>query len=148
MRPDIVEGTTLPDYELPRPHQHQAQAFTVAGRQSHDPDARARVLLPQRITSSCTSSYGSRSSALWALRGWSPITTDTFVQLNDLRLGVGADWPFLYDERRVIRQDLGHPGVYRSTQQSDDTAHLCVGARSECYTIYNGYWYWGRHDDE
>src|SRR6185503_18644586 len=34
------------------------------------------------------------------------ITADTFVQLNDLRLGVGADWPFLYDEQRVIQQDL------------------------------------------
>lgn len=35
------------------------------------------------------------------------ITTDrNLVLLNDLRLGVGADWPFLYDRERVIARDL------------------------------------------
>jgi len=58
------------------------------------------------------------------------ITTDTFIQLNDLRLGVGADWPFLYDERRVIQQDLDIQ-EYTDSHNNPMIPHTFVLERSE-----------------
>jgi len=72
------------------------------------------------------------------------ITTDTFVQLNDLRLGVGADWPFLYDEQRVIQQDLDIQ-EYTDPHNNPMIPHTFVLEPGlKIYKIYNGYWYWGR----
>ena len=72
------------------------------------------------------------------------ITTDTLLQLNELRLGLGADWIFLYDSERVIQQDL-------DIQEYTDPHHnpmipytFVLEPGLKIFKIYNGYWYWGR----
>jgi peroxiredoxin len=130
MRTDIIEGATLPDYELPD-HTNTRRTLSLLqgndpmilmlGRGFYCPKDRQQLHELVRFSKQCAVGFTRLVT----------ITTDTFVQLNDLRLGVGADWPFLYDEQRVIQQDLDIPGVYRSAQQSDDTAHIRAGARSE-----------------
>jgi hypothetical protein len=72
------------------------------------------------------------------------ITTDDLSLSNDLRLGVGADWPFLHHEKRVIQKDL-EIQEYTDPYNNPMIPHTFVlepGLR--IYKIYNGYWYWGR----
>ncbi len=72
------------------------------------------------------------------------ITTDDFMGINELRKGIAAHWPFLYDKGRIIQKDLG---IQEYTDPKNDpmipyTFVLEPGLK--IFKIYNGYWYWGR----
>lgn len=72
------------------------------------------------------------------------ITCDSFILINDLRLGVGAHWPFLYDEERIIQKDLD---IQEYTDPHNDPMipySFVLEPGLKIYKIYNGYWYWGR----
>jgi len=72
------------------------------------------------------------------------ITTDNLLQLNELRMGVGAEWTFLHDEKRTIQSDLDIQ-EYTDPEHNPMIPHTLVlqpGLR--IFKIYNGYWYWGR----
>ena len=143
MRADIVEGATFPDYELP---DHTGVERKLSFLQGEDP----MILMLGRgvyCPKDCQQLHELvRFSAQCAV-GFTrivTITTDNLILSNDLRLGVGADWPFLHDEKRVIQKDLE---IQEYTDPFNDpmiphTFVLEPGLR--IYKIYNGYWYWGR----
>ncbi|MEM0964291.1 MAG: redoxin domain-containing protein [Bacteroidota bacterium] len=73
------------------------------------------------------------------------ITTDnSLVLLNDLRLGVGAHWPFMYDKDRVVADALDiHE--YTDPHNKPQIPHTIVLKPGlEVAKVYNGYWYLGR----
>ena len=72
------------------------------------------------------------------------ITTDTFVGSNDLRLGVGAPWPFLHDTERLVQRELDIAEYTDPTHDPMVPHTFVLGLDLEIFKIYNGYWYWGR----
>ena len=71
------------------------------------------------------------------------ITTDNQLDLNEFRDGVGGEWPFLADPERAVRRI--------STSRSTPTRTIrwsrtrsCSSPGLRIFSIYNGYWYWGR----
>lgn len=72
------------------------------------------------------------------------IICENLVLTNDLRLGVGAFWPFLHDEKRVVQQDLDI-AEYTAPAPHPMIPHTFVLEPGlKIYKIYNGYWYRGR----
>lgn len=72
------------------------------------------------------------------------ITTDDWHITNNYRQQTHAPWPFLYDEDRVVQQNL-------DIKEYTDTTHdvmiphtIVLGRGLEVFRIYNGYYYWGR----
>jgi peroxiredoxin len=143
MRSDIIEGATLPDYELP---DHTNTKRKLSLLQGDDPmilmlgrgfyclKDRQQLHELVRFSKQCAVGFTRLVT----------ITTDTFVQLNDLRLGVGADWPFLYDEKRIIQQVIDIQ-EYTDPYNNPMIPHtLVLEPGLKIYKIYGGYWYWGR----
>ena len=72
------------------------------------------------------------------------ISTDAQLELNEFRDSVGADFPFLADPDRTVREELD---IVEYTDPVHDpmVPHTLVLAPAlEVFKIYNGYWYWGR----
>jgi hypothetical protein len=72
------------------------------------------------------------------------VSTDGLLELNEMRAGVGAHWPFLSDAQRRIQKDLD---IQEYTDPHHDpmipyTFVLELGL--VIHSMYNGYWYWGR----
>lgn len=76
------------------------------------------------------------------------ISTDNLVETNELRDALGAGWPFLSDPGRVIQKDLDI-AEYTDPHHDPMIPHTFVlGPGLVIYSIYNGYWYWGRPSNE
>jgi peroxiredoxin len=76
------------------------------------------------------------------------ISTDRLLELNEMRSGVGAHWPFLSDQERRIMKDL-------DIQEYTDPEHnpmipytFVLEPDLIIHSVYNGYWYWGRPGPE
>jgi peroxiredoxin len=143
MRADIVPGATFPDYELP---DHTDTPRRLSVLQGDDP----MILMLGRGIFCPKDRQQLRQLAAFQDQiavGFSrivTITTDNFVLINDLRLGVGAHWPFLHDENRVVQKDLDI-AEYTDPYNNPMIPHTFVlEPRLKIYKIYNGYWYWGR----
>ncbi len=72
------------------------------------------------------------------------ISTDNILETNEFRSAVGAQWPFLSDAGRKIQKDL-------DIQEYTDPHHdpmipytFVLEPGLVIYSIYNGYWFWGR----
>jgi hypothetical protein len=72
------------------------------------------------------------------------IATDDHHTLQQFRASVGAAWTFLSDPDRIVQKDL-------DTQDYADPEHnpmiphaLVLKPGLVIYSIYNGYWFWGR----
>jgi peroxiredoxin len=143
MREDIVEGATFPDYELPDHTMTPRKLSLLQGddpmvltlnRGIYCPKDRMQLLRLVDFSKECAVGFTRLVT----------ITTDNFISSNDLRLGVGADWPFLHDEKRVIATDLGIE-EYTDPHNRPMIPHTFVLEPGlKIYKIYNGYWYWGR----
>ncbi|HET9982288.1 MAG TPA: redoxin domain-containing protein [Longimicrobiales bacterium] len=144
MRSDITEGAVLPDYELPDHTDTPRRLSILQGddpmvltlhRGFFCPKDRQQLERLRDLSRQCAVGYSRLVS----------VTTDrTVLHVNNLRLGVGADWPFLYDAQRVIAKDLDIE-EYTDPHNQPQIPHTFVlepGLR--IYRIYNGYWYWGR----
>lgn len=144
MRDDIRPGATLPDFELPDFTGTKRKLSFLQGddpmvltlhRGIYCPKDRQQLHQLVPFAAQCAVGFARLVS----------ITTDrNLVLLNDLRLGVGANWPFLYDRDRVIADDLG---IHEYTDPHNKpmipyTFVLAPGLK--IHKIYNGYWYWGR----
>jgi peroxiredoxin len=143
MRADIVPGATFPDYELP---DHTDTPRRLSVLQGDDP----MILMLGRGIFCPKDRQQLRQLAAFQDQiaiGFSrivTITTDNFVLINDLRLGVGAHWPFLHDENRVVQKDLDI-AEYTDPYNNPMIPHTFVLEPGlKIYKIYNGYWYWGR----
>ena len=147
MRPVIVPGGRFPDYSLPdhtgtRRMLSEIQdgdpmilvlsrgAFCPKDRQQH----RLLVELEPEIRVAYTKIV--------------TVSTDKLLELNEMRTGVGAHWPFLSDSERTIQKEL-------DIQEYTDPVHnpmiphtLVLEPGLVIYSVYNGYWYWGRPGPE
>lgn len=144
MRDDIQPGSTLPDFELP---DHTDTRRRLSDLQGDDP-----MVLVLHRGAFCPKDRQqlhrlvpfSHACAVGYARLVSLTTDDSVMQVSALRLGVGADWPFLYDKERLVADDLGIR-EYTDPKHRPQIPHTFVlepGLR--VFKIYNGYWYWGR----
>ena len=144
MRPDIAAGNTFPDYVLP---DHTKTLRRLSDLQGQD-DPMLVVLIrgffcpkdreqlkgltafhPQLVVGSCHLVV---------------ITTDDWHTTNNLRQQLGAHYPFLYDEKKSVRDDL-QITEYTDTQHEPMIPHtILLGPDLRIERIWNGYYYWGR----
>jgi peroxiredoxin len=143
MRPAIHPGGRFPDYELP---DHTGTRRKLSEIQGDDPmilvlsrghfcpkdrqQHRMLVELEPEINVAYTKLV--------------TISTDGLLELNEMRSGVGAHWPFLSDTQRKIQKDL-------EIQEYTDLQHnpmipytFVLEPGLVIHSMYNGYWYWGR----
>ncbi len=143
MAPDILPGSTLPDFELP---DHTGVLRKLSVLQGPDPLVltlnrgvycpKDRMQLLELVHFYPQMQVGFAQLVT--------ITTDSLTLSNDLRLGVGAHWTFLHDDQRVVQQRLDIQ-EYTDLHNNPMIPHTFVLEPGlKIYKIYNGYWYWGR----
>ena len=72
------------------------------------------------------------------------ITTDDWHTTNNLRQQLGAHYPFLYDEKRLVRDRLDIM-EYTDTQHEPMIPHtVLLRPELQIHRIWNGYYYGGR----
>jgi len=105
MRSDIVPGAVFPDYEL---SDHGAKRRRLSELQGNNP-----LILVLGRGGYCPKDRRQAEGLVELHRELEvaycklvTITTDTILQTNEYRSGVGAHWPFLSDARRVVQKDL------------------------------------------
>jgi peroxiredoxin len=143
MRPDIHPGARFPDCELP---DHTGTRRKLSEIQGEDPmilvlsrghfcpkdrqQHRILVELEPEINVAYTKLV--------------TVSTDGLLELNEMRSGVGAHWPFLSDAQRRIQKDLDIQ-EYTDPHHDPMIPHTFVLEPGlVIHSIYNGYWYWGR----
>ncbi|MCE5190211.1 MAG: redoxin domain-containing protein [Actinomycetia bacterium] len=143
MREDIVPGSKFPDYKL---RDHKNKPHMLSELQGDDP-----MILTLLRGHYCPKDR----QQLQELVGFHAhmdvgyarivtITCDDILQLNELKLGVGAHWTFLHDPERTIQKDLD---IKEYTDPLNDVMiphTIVLEPGLVIYKIYNGYWYWGR----
>ncbi len=143
MREDIKVGAIFPDYELPDHTnvkrklsllQGRDPMILMLGRGIYCPKDRQQLHQLVQFSSQCDVGFTRIVT----------INCDNLILINDLRLGAGAHWPFLYDQERIILNDLD-VGEYTDSTNKPMIPHTFVLEPGlKIYKIYNGYWYWGR----
>jgi len=143
MRGDIEVGGRLPDYELP---DQDGVVRRLSGLQGSNPmvlhlsrggfDPKEHRFLRYLVNAHLDFRVGYTRVAL--------VSTDNQLEINEFRDSVGAQFPFLSDPERAVRDDLD---IVEYTDPVHDpmvphTFVLAPGLRISA--IYNGYWYWGR----
>ena len=147
MRPDIKPGGRFPDYTLP---DHTGKPRTLSGLQGIDP----MILILSRGHFCPKDAQQHRRLVEMepeigvAYTKIVTISTDPLFVLNEMRGSVGAHWPFLADPDRKIQKDL-------DIQEYTDPHHnpmipytFVLEPGLVIYSMYNGYWYWGRPGPE
>jgi peroxiredoxin len=143
MRADLLPGVSFPDYELT---DHTATRRTLSELQGPDP----MVLVLSR-GGYCPKDRRQHEGLVQLHRelevGYCrlvTISTDTIVETNEFRTGMGAHWPFLSDARRMVQQDLDI-AEYTDPTHNPMIPHVFVLEPGLIiYRIYNGYWFFGR----
>ena len=143
MRADIAPGGKFPDYVLPDHTKTERRlsalqgddtmvltltrgAFCPKDRAHHQELGRFHPQLVVGFTRLVT------------------ITTDNWHTANNMRQQLGAHWPFLYDEERVVQKDLDIK-EYTDTENDVMIPHTIVLKPGlVVHAVYNGYYYWGR----
>ncbi len=147
MRSDIRPGAAFPDYELPdqsgrRRRLSEIQGFdplvVVLARGGYCPKDRRQLRNLVELWPEIKVAYTKLVT----------ISTDNLLETNELRDALGASWPFLSDPGRVIQKDLDI-AEYTDPHHDPMIPHTFVlGPGLVIYSIYNGYWYWGRPSNE
>jgi peroxiredoxin len=72
------------------------------------------------------------------------ISTDSLLETNEYRAGVGAHWPFLSDAGRIVQKDLDI-AEYTDAVHNPMIPHtIILEPGLVVFKIYNGYWFLGR----
>src|SRR4051795_6829138 len=143
MRSDIRPGGVFPDYSLP---DHTDTVRSLSELQGQDPMiltlARGHYCPKEHQQHRDLATFQSKIAV-----GYTQvvtIATDPHHTLQEFRLAVGAQWPFLSDVDRTIQRDL-------DIQENTDPEHdpmiphtLVLKPGLVIHSIYNGYWFWGR----
>jgi peroxiredoxin len=143
MRSDIVPGGTFPDYEL---LDHTGNLRNLSELQGDDPLivtlARGHYCPKEHQQHLELAAFYPKIAV--AYTRIVTITTDDHHTLQEFRASVGAGWTFLADPERIVQKDLG-------IQEYTDPSHnpmipytLVLKPGLVIYSIYNGYWFWGR----
>ncbi|HET8553255.1 MAG TPA: peroxiredoxin-like family protein [Rhodanobacteraceae bacterium] len=72
------------------------------------------------------------------------ITTDDWHTTNNLRQQLGAHYPFLYDEKKQVRDELDILEYTDPTHEPMIPHTFLLRPELEIHDIWNGYYYWGR----
>lgn len=147
MRPDIVPGAKLPDYEL---IDHTRQRRSLSELQGNDP----MILILSR-GHFCPKDHRQHleMAAFYpkiavAYTQIVTISTDSLYETNEFRSSVGAQWTFLSDSGRKVQKDLDIQ-EYTDPYHNPMIPHTFVLAPGlVIHKIYNGYWFWGRPSTE
>jgi len=143
MRSDIVPGGVFPDYELP---DQTGTPRKLSELQGDDP-----LILTLARGNYCPKEHQQHL----ALAAFYPkiavaytqvatISTDDHHTTQEFRLSVGAEWPFLSDPGRIVQKDLDIQ-EYTDSEHNPMIPHtLVLKPGLIVYSIYNGYWFWGR----
>ncbi len=76
------------------------------------------------------------------------ISTDDRWGCLEMRQSLGAGWPFLSDTKRIVQQELDIQ-EYTDPHHNPMIPHtIMLEPGLVIYSIYNGYWYWGRPTPE
>jgi peroxiredoxin len=147
MRSDIRPGGTFPDYEL---LDHTGTRRKLSNLQGTDPI----VLLLSRGHFCPKDRQQHRLLVEMepefkvAYTKIVTISTDPLLAANEMRDGVGAHWPFLIDPERTIQRDLDIV-EYTDPQHNPMIPYtLVLEPGLIVWSLYNGYWYWGRPSPE
>jgi peroxiredoxin len=143
MRRDIEVGARFPDYELP---DQDGVARRLSDLQGSNPmvlhlsrggfDPKEHRFLRHLVDAYLDFRVAYTRVVL--------ISTDNQLEINEFRDSAGAQFPFLSDPERTVRNDLD---IIEYTDPVHDpmVPHTFVLAPGlEISAIYNGYWYWGR----
>jgi peroxiredoxin len=143
MRPDIVPGAVLPDYELT---DHSAKRRKLSELQGMDP-----LILVLSRGGFCPKDRRQTEGLVQLQRelevGYCrlvTISTDNLVETNEFRTGIGAHWTFLSDAGRMVQKDLDI-AEYTDPQHNPMIPHTIVLEPGlVVFKIYMGYWFFGR----
>src|SRR5581483_728393 len=143
MRPDIVPGAALPNYELP---DHEGKQRKLSELQGDDP-----LILTLARGHYCPKEHQQHLelAAFYpkiavAYTQVATIATDDHHTIQEFRTSVGAQWPFLSDPGRTVQKDLDI-AEYTDPEHDPMIPHtLVLKPGLVVHSIYNGYWFWGR----
>jgi peroxiredoxin len=143
MRSDVVPGATFPDFELTGTDK---QRHKLSELQGDDP----MVLILSRGHFCPKDHQQHLELASWQSAvavSYTKIVTICSGNLSDaghLKQSTGAFWHFLADTRNQVRDELDiHE--YTDTHNNPMVPHtLVLEPGLIVYSIYCGYWYWGR----
>jgi peroxiredoxin len=143
MRSDIVPGGIFPDYELP---DHTSKLRKLSELQGDDP-----LILTLARGHYCPKEHQQHLelAAFYpkiavAYTQIATIATDDHHTLQEFRASVGAQWTFLSDPERTVQKDLDIQ-EYTDPENNPMIPHtLVLKPGLVIYSIYNGYWFWGR----
>jgi peroxiredoxin len=143
MRSDIVPGGIFPNYELP---DHTGQLRKLGDLQGEDP-----LILTLSRGHYCPKEHQQHLelAAFYpkiavAYTQIATISTDDHHTLQEFRASVGAEWTFLSDPDRNVQKDLDIQ-EYTDPEHNPMIPHtLVLKPGLVIYSIYNGYWFWGR----
>jgi peroxiredoxin len=143
VRADIVPGGTFPDYELT---DHAKTRHRLSELQGIDP----MILLLSR-GGYCPKDHqqhlelaANYPKIAVAYTKIVTISTDNILETNEFRASIGAQWTFLSDAGRHVQKDLGI-AEYTDPHHDPMIPHtLVLKPGLVIYSVYNGYWFWGR----
>ncbi len=143
MRKDIIPGAVFPDYELT---DHTAKRRKLSELQGKDP-----MLLVLSRGGYCPKDRRQHEGLVELYReievGYCrlvTISTDSLVETNEFRTGIGAHWTFLSDAMRMVQKDLDIV-EYTDPAHNPMIPHVIVLEPGlVVHKIYNGYWFFGR----
>jgi len=143
MRSDIVPGGSFPDYELP---DHTSKPRRLSELQGDD-----TLILTLARGHYCPKEHQQHLelAAFYpkiavAYTQVATICTDDHHTLQEFRASVGAQWTFLSDPDRTVQKDLDIQ-EYTDPENNPMIPHtLVLKPGLVIYSIYNGYWFWGR----
>lgn len=147
MRDDIVPGAAFPDYRLP---DHTGTERSLSELQEGDP-----LALVLARGGYCPKAHWQQ---VWMTRlepevrvgycRFVTLSTDSVLESKEWRARLGAGWPFLSDEERVVQKDL-EIREYTDPEHDPMIPHtVLLRPGLEIHRIYNGYWYFGRPTPE
>ena len=147
MNEKVRPGATLPDYELP---DHTGKKRKLSELQGSDP-----MILVLSRGAFCPKDRQQHRLLVElepeirvAYTRIVTISTDGLLELNEMRAGVGAHWPFLSDVGRQIQKDLDI-AEYTDPQHNPMVPHtLLLEPGLVIHSVYNGYWYLGRPSND
>ena len=143
MRADMVPGAVFPDYEL---SDHSGKHRKLSELQGLDP----MVVVLSR-GGYCPKERRQAEGLVQLHREMDvgycrlvTISTDSLLETNEYRTGVGAHWPFLSDPGRKVQKDLD---IAEYTDPGNDPMipyTFVLEPGLVVFKIYNGYWFFGR----
>jgi peroxiredoxin len=147
MKESIRPGAKFPDYELP---DHTGTRRRLSTLQGNDP-----MILVLSRGAFCPKDRQQHRLLVElepeigvAYTKIVTISTDGLLELNEMRAGVDAHWPFLSDVGRTIQKDLDI-AEYTDQQHNPMIPHtFLLEPGLVIHSIYNGYWFWGRPSND